>query len=74
MEGCHQEGHGQVTEVHNSCFYLKCVFIWPDPQFFINIYAAFLFQNPDKKKVLTSQRTFDSEGEKVFRPHTFRFI
>lgn len=23
----------------------------------------FLFQSPDKKKVLTTQRTFDSEGE-----------
>lgn len=31
-----------------------------------NNYAcvAFVSQNPDKKKVLTSQRTFDSEGEK----------
>lgn len=24
----------------------------------------FVFQSPDKKRVLTSQRTFDSEGEK----------
>lgn len=29
-----------------------------------NIHAAFLFQSPDRKKVLTTQRTFDSEGEK----------
>lgn len=28
------------------------------------IHVAFLFQSPDRKKVLTTQRTFDSEGEK----------
>lgn len=27
------------------------------------IHVAFLFQSPDRKKVLTTQRTFDSEGE-----------
>lgn len=29
-----------------------------------DIYVVFLFQSPDIKKVLTTQRTFDSEGEK----------
>lgn len=27
-------------------------------------YVTFAFQTPDKKRVLTIQRTFDSEGEK----------
>lgn len=51
-------GQGQVMDrwqTYNSSF-IVCS----------NNYAcvAFVSQNPDKKKVLTSQRTFDSEGEK----------
>lgn len=30
-----------------------------------DFHVAFLFQSPDKRKVLTSQRTFDSEGKKT---------
>lgn len=42
------------------------------------ICVVFVFQSPDKKKVLTSQRTFDSEGERdpsvlVSPPVSLRF-
>lgn len=51
------EGRGrwQVTQVH------RCVQSRACPNHSISV--AFLFQSPDKKKVLTTQRTFDSEGE-----------
>lgn len=59
-------GHGQVTEVH------RLITIWLGVCVFALLYSPlysvllFLLQSPDKKKVLTPQRTFDSEGENFF--------
>ena len=59
-----------MTEVQKGISFKVCVCM---PQS-SDICVAFAFQSPvDKKKVLTTQRTFDSEGERqpfvLFSPH-----
>lgn len=49
---------------------LQIVFVLPRLSCYY-IYFVFPFQSPNKRKVLTSQRTFDSEGEK--KPYGFFF-
>ena len=59
-------GHGQVTEIQKPLsFKMLCVLAWSLSVCPSHDNCVFsLFQSLDRKKVLTHQRTFDSEGEK----------
>lgn len=78
-EGGHR-GHLQVmvrwSSYANLCVCVSdCSLVYPSHY----ICAVFAFQSPDKKKVLTIQRTFDSEGKEytfpfIFTPFPFIFL
>lgn len=63
-----------MTEIHRPISFQVCVCVPSEFVQVMTIELLFSLQSADKKKVLTHQRTFDSEGEKTLHCTTLMYV